>query len=94
MPWQLATARRDKTLRDAVVAALQEAGIPASAGYPPINRMPAIREEVAALGGRPVDDLPITEATAAQSWWLPQNVLLAGEEVHAAVIAAMAKALG
>ncbi|CAH1653577.1 dTDP-4-amino-4,6-dideoxygalactose transaminase [Hyphomicrobiales bacterium] len=94
MPWQLATARRDKALRDAVVAALQEAGIPASAGYPPINRMPAIRAEVAALGGRPVDDLPVTEETAAQSWWLPQNVLLADEEVHAAVIAAMAKALG
>lgn len=94
MPWQLATARRDRSLRDAVVAALQVAGIPASAGYPPINRMPAIRAEVAALGGRPVDDLPITEEIAGQSWWLPQNVLLADEEVHAAVIAAMAKALG
>jgi dTDP-4-amino-4,6-dideoxygalactose transaminase len=97
MPWQLATARRERGQRDAVVAALAEAGVPVSPGYPCLNTLPAMQRELHALGvsaDRARAPLPITEAAADITWWLPQTVLLADEAVHRAVIAAMARALG
>lgn len=93
MPWQLDTARCTPGLRDRIVGSLQAIGVPASSGYPCLNTLPAIRSEVTRFGGTPVADLPVTEEAASMSWWLPQPVLLANEDVHRAVVAAMARAL-
>lgn len=89
--WRLheVAARR----RGRIVEALQAAGVHASAGYPCLNTVPAVQQGIAALGGQAVTPLPITEAAAERTFWLPQPVLLAGEEAHAAIIAIMARAL-
>lgn len=94
MIWRLDTARSKPDQRARIVAALQAIGVHASAGYPPINRMPAVRKGIAALGGAAPHDLPITEEAAQSTFWLPQPVLLAPEPAHRAVVDAMMRALG
>lgn len=79
--------------RDGVVAALQAAGVHASDGYPCLNTVASVKAGIAALGGVADQPLPVTEAAAKRTFWFPQNVLLAGEEAHRAVIAVMARAL-
>ncbi|MBL8589795.1 MAG: DegT/DnrJ/EryC1/StrS family aminotransferase [Methylobacteriaceae bacterium] len=79
--------------RDGVVAALQAAGVHASDGYPCLNTVASVKAGIAALGGAADQPLPVTEAAAKRTFWFPQNVLLAGEEAHRAIIAVMARAL-
>lgn len=94
MIWRLDTARGKPEQRARIVESLQAIGVHASAGYPPINRMPAVRRGVVALGGAEPAALPITEEAAQSTFWLPQPVLLAPEEAHRAVVDAMMRALG
>lgn len=79
--------------RDGIVRALVAAGVHASAGYPCLNTLPSVQAGIAAAGGVADQSLPITEDTARKTFWLPQNVLLAGEEAHNSIISIMARAL-
>ncbi len=94
MIWRLDTARSKPDQRARIVEALQAIGVHASPGYPCLNRMPSVRKGVAALGGAPPADLPVTEEAAQSCFWLPQPVLLAPEAAHRAVVDAMMRALG
>ena len=91
MLWRLHVVAAHR--RDAVVQALQAAGVHASAGYPCLNTIPAVKQGIAALGGQAEMPLPITEAAAHATFWMPQPVLLAGEEAHAAIIAILTRAV-
>lgn len=91
MLWRLheVAARR----RSGVVRALNAAGVHASEGYPCLNALDSVKAGIAAMGGAGEQPMPVSEAAAARTFWLPQNVLLAGEEAHTSIIAIMARAL-
>lgn len=86
--------------RKEFVKALRAEGVPCSGGYKvALHQTPAIVAEVQALWRRagrtdapPTQALPVTErATASEAVWLPQHLLLAGEEDLAAIGQAIRK---
>ncbi|WP_427896121.1 DegT/DnrJ/EryC1/StrS family aminotransferase [Kribbella sp. GL6] len=80
------------------VEALQAEGIPCSPGYPGLHRNTAIRRRVAELlrgddRDEPAYDCPVTDQLAADTVWLPQQVLLGDESDTADVLTAVEKVL-
>ncbi len=74
-------------VRAGFLARLGEAGLPtASAGYVPLHQAPALIQQTAklcdALGrALPTPHCPNTEQVAAETVWLPQQILLADDDV-------------
>jgi dTDP-4-amino-4,6-dideoxygalactose transaminase len=67
-------------------------GIPASAGYVPLNRNRAVLNEIRQLTGEErVNDCPVCEEACGEVLWLHQNVLLADEEAMHDIARALRK---
>jgi dTDP-4-amino-4,6-dideoxygalactose transaminase len=77
--------------------ALVAEGVPAMPGYPPLHAMPAIRRafqerDLRLRAGAEGEGLPHTDrAWADEGIWLPQNVLLGGEDDVEDICAAIDK---
>ena len=93
--WYTYNVRLDASLpKDAFVEALAAEGIPCQGGWDSLNRNPALRDAVRDLVEDASADFPacpVSEAAVADSFWLPQSVLLGTPADMEDVAHAMAK---
>jgi dTDP-4-amino-4,6-dideoxygalactose transaminase len=84
--------------RDAFCRALAAEGVPCAPGYPGLHRNAALRTEVARLSERlglryAEPCVPVSDRLAADTAWLPQPVLLGGEDDTRDIATAITKVL-
>ena len=82
--------------RATFLEALKAEGVPCSAGYIPLPHIGAVRKEVKRRFGEDAlrHPLPNAEAAGRHTVWLPQTLLLAGDETIDQVITAFRKISG
>lgn len=85
----------DKVAKDDFIKKLNAEGIPAQAGYIPLNQNTAIQAAIEQWSGRKmINDCPVCERLCEKEVvWLPQRVLLSDEEAIHDVATAIDKVL-